>query len=68
MNNYFLNQAKRADELWMVKVIGLVVLAIVPGKADKVWNEHCDRMQRRLDNQRGMGYGVRYIDGATVKR
>ena len=67
MSWYFINQAIRAKECWVVKAIGLLVLAVVPGKADKVWDEHCERMQRKLDGERSMGWGKRYIDGKIIE-
>ena len=56
----------RADEPIVVKVVGLFVLCVMPWKKRKIWAEHCNRMQRRLDNEREMGWGERYIDGRTV--
>lgn len=67
MNNYILNQARRADESPIVKAVGLFFLVVFPWKAKEIWAEHCVRMQRRLDAERELGYGERYIDKQLVK-
>jgi len=67
MNNYTLNQARRADESPIVKAVGLFFLLVFPWKEREIWSEHCERMQRRLDNERALGYGERYIDKQLVK-
>lgn len=66
MNSYFVNATMRTDEPTVVKAILLVGLFVMPWRKREIWAEHCNRMQRRLDNEREMGWGKRYIDGRTV--
>jgi len=67
MNNYTLNQVRRIDDSPIVKALGLLFLRVFPWKERQMWREHSGRMQHRLDSERALGWGVRYIDRKIVK-
>lgn len=57
---------RRADEPVAIKVIGFIALSLMPWKQRAIWDEHCARMQRKLDRERENGWGIRYIDKAFI--
>lgn len=51
MNNFYRNSIRREKCGLFTKMLYYADVILFPKKAEEAWQDHCERMQRRLDNQ-----------------
>lgn len=51
MNNYYVNQIRRADCGLVKKTIGLIAGLLCPRRLERSWRAHATEMQWALDHQ-----------------